>query len=668
MLDAEYVLIVVLWGQLNSSDMNMVDYIIGIDFGAGETSASYYDVCGNQSPDKTTRLHHLSIVSTGDVSKIYSAIKQVNGEWRLVTDPTDFMCTDLRVDFKRRPSKMDSEQRDSNIKFFRMVFKSILESNRTFLSFNDVTGEKNFLLLVARPTSWSEEDENEYLALMKEAGLPVDLVVKESEAALAKWSQKALQGNTLVVDCGSSTIDLTLVKNGKLYDGPLYSCIPPQGAKRVEELLKEYLEQDEQYVSDCRDVQRKLLERNINLNLDEAIKLFLRNNKERFYTNAPEVIELSLKKRPFIGEKGDVIDVVLTRNELEKKVSPYFDELHKFFENVMDTLSGRGITVEKLILSGGASRMPLVKQILSEVFAINGNDDEVFFHDKASADYVVSDGLALSINLSTFIASDYQIYEENGRYGIMHKMGISILPCEYAEIESVEQDGSVIIGKKLPDNSPRTLAIYGEPREHIVKGLYNIPKRQVIIKPQYSQLYYVPGTTLVVVYQEGFYGVYNRIGDLVIPLKYRSLYCSKELSIGEHCDAIFFIACNHEGKWGFISLEGNEISFVYDRIDFFSSSYHIMVVQKRSTEGLQHGLFDIATMREVLPCMHNEITSYFNIQGHWRSYIHDYQEGYYIIDEQARKCSKIYKDLRLVQGSPIGEGYTGWRWEQFSLI
>ena len=646
-----------------------IKYLIGIDFGAGETSASYYDVCGNQSPNNTTRLHHLSIVPTGDVSKIYSAIKLVNGEWRLVTDPTDFMCTDLRVDFKRRPSKMDSEQRDSNIKFFRMVFKSILESNRTFLSFNDVTGEKNFLLLVARPTSWSEEDENEYLALMKEAGLPVDLVVKESEAALTKWSQKALHGNTLVVDCGSSTIDLTLVQNGKLYDGPLYSCIPPKGAKRVEELLKEYLEQDEQYVSDCKDVQRKLLERNINLNLDEAIKLFLRNNKERFYTNTPEAIELSLKKRPFIGEKGDVIDVVLTRNELEKIVSPYFDELREFFKNVKDNLLNSGIVVEKLILSGGASRMPLVKQILSEVFAINGNDDEVFFHDKASADYVVSDGLALSINLSTFIASDYQIYEENGRYGIMHKMGISILPCEYAEIESIEQDGSVIIGKTLPDNSPRTLAIYGEPREHLVKGLYNIPKRQVIIESQYSQLYYVPGTTLVVVYQEGFYGVYNRIGDLVIPLKYISLHCSKELSIAEHCDAIIFFACNHEGKWGFIDKQGNEISFVYDRIEFYVCSYHIMVVQKLSTEGRLHsGLFDIATMTEVLPCMHDEIPSYFNIQGHWRSYIHDFQEGYYIIDEQARKCSKIYKNLRLVIGSPIGEGYTGWRWEQFSLI
>ena len=372
-----------------------IDYLVGIDFGAGETSASYYDVCGEQSPDKTTRLHHLSIVPTGDVSKIYSAIKQVNGEWRLVTDPTDFMCTDLRVNFKRRPSVMDSVQRDSNFKFFRMVFKSILESNRTFLSFNDVTGEKNFLLLVARPTSWSEEDEDEYLALMKEAGLPVDLVVKESEAALAKWSQKALQGNTLVVDCGSSTIDLTLVKNGKLYDWSLYTCIPPQGAKSVEELLKKYLEHDEQYVKDCSDVQRELLKRKINLNLDEAIKLFLRNIKERFYTNTPEAIELSLKKRPFIDEKGDVIDVVLTRNELENIVSPYFDELREFFKNVKDTLLNSGIVVEKLILSGGASRMPLVKQILSEVFAINGDDNKVFFHDKASSDYVVSDGLAL---------------------------------------------------------------------------------------------------------------------------------------------------------------------------------------------------------------------------------------------------------------------------------
>lgn len=382
--------------------MAAIDYLVGVDFGAGETSASYYDVSGRQSSDKETRLHRLSIVPTGDVSKIYSAIKKVNGEWRLVTDPTDFICSDLRVDFKRRPSEMSVEQRDMNKKFFGMVFKSIL-ANNSFLLFNEVSGEKNFFLLAARPTSWSEDDEDAYLALMREAGLPVDQIVNESDAALAKWDQYARQGNTLVVDCGSSTIDLTLVQDGRPYNGSLYSCVPPQGAKRVEELLKQHFEKDEQYVSDCRDVQTRLMENGVNLSIDEAIKMFLRNEKERFYTNTTEIIYLSLKKRPFIREKGDIIDDELTRTEFEYIVSPYFDELRRFFRDVRDTLSNSEITVGKIILSGGAARMPLVKQILSDVFTL---DDSRLFHDKVAADFVVSDGLAVCYKDSLFCA-DY---------------------------------------------------------------------------------------------------------------------------------------------------------------------------------------------------------------------------------------------------------------------
>lgn len=50
------------------------------------------------------------------------------------------------------------------------------------------------------------------------------------------------------------------------------------------------------------------------------------------------------------------------------------------------------ISIASIILSGGASRMPLIKQILINVFTL---DEQNIYHDKGTADYVVSDGLAL---------------------------------------------------------------------------------------------------------------------------------------------------------------------------------------------------------------------------------------------------------------------------------
>jgi len=369
---------------------NNFQFLVGIDFGAGETSASFYDIEGSVSAEKGERLHRLSIVNTGNVSKVYSAIRFVNNEWLLVTDPDDFRYADLRINFKKKVSEMLPVQQETIKTYWQLVFSSIVESN-DFIFFDKSTRERNFLLSVARPSSWSNKDEEEYLSLMREAGLPVDIIVKESDAALVKWGKHANNGNTLVVDCGSSTIDLSLMCSGKRYDGALFKCEPQKGAQRIEELLAEYFETDKKYIADYKDVSDFLIQKESNLNLDDAIKLCLRNTKEKYYTNTPAEIYFTLRKRQFTNGPGDILDSIMSCEEFERIVSPYFNELRAFFQNVHITLKDSDITPNSIILSGGASRMPLVKTILTEVFGQGVN----VFHDKNEADYVVSDGLAL---------------------------------------------------------------------------------------------------------------------------------------------------------------------------------------------------------------------------------------------------------------------------------
>lgn len=398
------------------NDIEMIEYLIGIDFGAGETCASYYDINCNQTAQGAPKLHRLSIVKTGDVYKVCSALRKVNDKWRLVTDPADFRCSDLRIDFKKVPRDMSSSQRETNKLFWKLVFDSIIESNNSFLSFDKDTQEKNFYLLVARPSFWTNEDESEYMSMMQEAGLPVDYIVKESDAALAKWTNKAILGyKTLVIDCGSSTIDISLKCEGKCYEGPLYNIKPPVGARRVENLLYSYFCSDPLFVSECKEVSEYLIQIESELKLEEAIKLCLRNVKETYYTSSPEEVYFSLKKRPFTNGSGDILDIYLTKEQFEDIVSPYFDELRSFFINVHDTLESSNNLPSSIILSGGASRMPHIKRILSDVFGLT--EDKEIFHDNNEADFVVSDGLALYFKDTLSLSENIRIrrirYTEN---------------------------------------------------------------------------------------------------------------------------------------------------------------------------------------------------------------------------------------------------------------
>lgn len=388
--------------------MNGIEYYIGIDFGAGETSASYYDINGNQSADSGEKLHRLCFDKAGCVPIIPSAIREIRGEWQLVFNPTDLKCSDLRINFKKKVREMRPAQIEENKTFWRLVFSAIINSN-SFLYYNEHTKERNFLLSVACPSSWSEDEASEYLALILNAGLPVDSITKESDAALIKWKKYGKEGNTLVIDCGSSTIDLTLVCAGERYRGLMYNCIPPQGAQQVEELLFNHFKKSDDFQSAYRDVIDFLIEKKSRINLDDAIRLCLRHTKETFYTYEPEEVLFELKKHPFTNGPGYILDEYLTSDEFKRIVSPYFNELREFFINVHDTLELSKVMPTSIILSGGASRMPLIKKMLSSVF----NLEAIFLDHEPSM--VVADGLALNTVLEGTKAKDIGLVNSSCR-------------------------------------------------------------------------------------------------------------------------------------------------------------------------------------------------------------------------------------------------------------
>lgn len=662
------------------NDNNTIDFYVGIDFGAGETSASYFDLKSTQSNTHQEKLHRLSISSTGDIYTVYSALKQqVNGKWALVTDPTDLGGKEICIDFKKRVCDLTIDDRKTCIQFWGLVFDTLLENN-DFLHFDRVTGARNFQLLTARPSGWSEKDENEYLALMREAGLPVDIIVKESDAALYKWEQYSRKGSVLIVDCGSSTIDLSMVKNGQSIKDELYSCEPIPGAQCVEALLYKHFQKDQSFNRACHEVTEYLVSKEIKLNLDKVLKLYLRSVKEHYYSFFPEQVCFSLRKRPFTNGPGDILDEYMTREQFEDIVAPYRQKVYLFFRNVSETLRKNGNSPDTIVLSGGASRMPFIKQTLEDVFELDGDK---IFHDKNEADFVVSDGLALLLHqnpLYGFIGSDYIITRNNDyKYGINHRSGSIVLEQKFKCIHPIRNNGTVVVVEETVDENHPLREEFkkevGREPECTKSGLFSIVKRNFLIEPFDGYIDDIEGTTYSIIEHHHWvekekvssYSVIDENGTCVIPRgKFSAIKSITEFQ--SDYPTIQLLKAWINESVGLIDLSGNVVLPIdFDAINDIGSSFYLVPIKKDNLLGL----VDLRDGHLVLPCRFIELSQYRNYNGKWRSYVYYKENGkgqYYIIDEKGERCSNVYDGLKLQLNSPIAQGLQGNEWVPFSLI
>ena len=209
------------------------EFIIGIDFGHGETSAAFYDL-------KTQEKKDLDILPGLKVVKSAVAILEQEGKETISIGDAAIqnapLAKDFQIAFKKRPSDMNATERGRMVKFMKGVYAEILNCHPDYKT-------RNHVVYIARPSQdkfWKSE-ENAYLQIAEDAGLPVAGIQKESRAAYFRARTQPdskidsyVKVGVLIVDFGSSTIDFTYL-NGELSkpidDGH------PLGASEVEETL-----------------------------------------------------------------------------------------------------------------------------------------------------------------------------------------------------------------------------------------------------------------------------------------------------------------------------------------------------------------------------------------------------------------------------------------------
>lgn len=370
-------------------------YLIGIDFGHGETTASLYDT---ESRRGTVDRLHILDGNTLESCKVESAVcrNKETGEWQFARDIRDYSSPDFTLHFKAPMNEITPEKKEAFAAFIKLVFEHILENQR-FLKYDSETGERNFEIYVACPSDWAKKVKQiqEYKKFISSI-IPVDWIIHESDAAYFKFKSELREGqnfsdtSVLVIDIGSSTIDFTAYNaNAK---EPFTEGIK-HGASAVENLIYKYLEEgNSDFISAKNNAEAQCLRNN--LNWHNAIVHYMKREKEQFYSDKYLEIQLDLQNRcicygvagRIFGEDGCDI----SKEQLEDKILvPYRKTLLQDLKAEKFRLENNQIGIpESVIISGGASRMPWFQKLVQDVFS----DSEVYRDNEPS--YVVSDGVA----------------------------------------------------------------------------------------------------------------------------------------------------------------------------------------------------------------------------------------------------------------------------------
>lgn len=394
-------------------------YLIGIDFGHGETTASLYDTENRRG---TVDRLHIRDGNTLESCKVESAVcrNKETGEWQLAMDFRASVLPDFSLYFKAPMDEITPKNKEAFAAFIKLVFEHIL-MNHDFLQYGP-NGERNFELYAACPSCWDDSQIQEYKKFISSI-IPVDWIIKESDAAYFKFNAEINAGqnfsdsSVLVIDIGSSTIDFTA------YNTNVPKPIPPfgekHGASAIEKLIyKDFEEYDPAFNTAKKNAEVNCAKNRIDWH--NCVVHYIKQQKEIFYTNQPDCpsLVLDLSNRQICNIQGRVFDdCAIEKDKLEDEILvPYRKTLLQDLNAEKLRLENEQIgTPQVVILTGGASRMPWFQKLVNDVFS-----SSKVYRDREPS-YVVSDGIAyyayahyqLKPNVERVIADFWAEYDDN---------------------------------------------------------------------------------------------------------------------------------------------------------------------------------------------------------------------------------------------------------------
>jgi len=230
-----------------------------------------------------------------------------------------------------------------------------------------IRGPKESRFIVGCPSGWSEETRGDYEKLFEGAGLKTVRIVPESRAALMTALEQGYlsiedaRSSVLIIDIGSSTTDFTYCRDmdaedvghnilgSGLLDTEIFNInlARQKSKKQIEKLIKRYPHY-------------------------QPIMEYWCRAKEQYFTGQETPVEM-IKRLPVDG--GVLFEIRIDKEDAKAILNTPLEALNNYswqtafdfaLRETIDNLGGRD--PDTVLLTGGASRLPLVLPATQKVF------------------------------------------------------------------------------------------------------------------------------------------------------------------------------------------------------------------------------------------------------------------------------------------------------------
>jgi molecular chaperone DnaK (HSP70) len=350
--------------------------IIGFDLGHGETALS--KILGDNPQPKQLLLHKKNCQPT--MIAYHPEQGVLFGEQALNAKVTDF-----QIAFKKRPTS-ESNYQKVMIDYVNAIYQHLLQTDQ--LKKDD---QNHFF--IGCPSEWTNAEIAEYQKLFQSSHLPEVSVTRESFAALMQSKESDLltgeeiKSNVLVIDVGSSTTDFTLIKAGIHEEDDDFGI--DLGAGLIDKAILDYsLSQNKDQAKIENVFQTASLYKH-------RCEFKCRRAKEEYFCNSINYADadypVQVGNEPL--QKVGIFEPIVYKEIIERIVTiplnhclpnskqillslkgvdfqkSWQDNFRYFLMETKQKLENKGIKVNTIVLTGSASKMDFIPEIVHKIFS-----------------------------------------------------------------------------------------------------------------------------------------------------------------------------------------------------------------------------------------------------------------------------------------------------------
>lgn len=350
-------------------DKSKHKYVVGIDFGHGETSAAVCELeWDKEAGQRLADVADIDIDSAARKKVIPSAICRANDDLYIGEEAFEHTTDNegIRICFKQRPTSLNGEPEILMTDFMKAVYNKV-RSNDNRLK------DDNHIVYIARPSGWTKEEDKEiYRQMALKAGIPLAGLTSESRAAIfyaknpkVNFANEINKG-AIVFDLGSSTLDFTYLSDNdspidfgydlgaSKIDRAIYSSLILKNPE-IQEFITNYPEYQDALLFKARQFKEKAYSRKEESKTIECYPLahIISENDESYDEFADINIDIRIKN---LQELNDLIESSASYQANLRNALTDFKENHI-----------KGKKVNGVFLTGGASRMNFIRPLIADV-------------------------------------------------------------------------------------------------------------------------------------------------------------------------------------------------------------------------------------------------------------------------------------------------------------